>query len=145
MTRTKSMSMSMSMSKTFAHQRLDRAGSRRGETNMNIDRRGASRLAGLALVLAVVAPTSAWAQAPATMPLQGYLTDDSGEPIDASLTVGFGLYDRATGGSSLYTESQDVTFDRGFFTAHLGEEGDLDLALFRGHGTLFLAVTIGGE
>ncbi len=45
-------------------------------------------------------PGLALAQAPQLMPLQGYLTDDAGEPVDGDVEMIFAIYDMAEGGET---------------------------------------------
>lgn len=92
-----------------------------------------------------VLPAMASAQAPALMPVQGYLTDDAGAPIDGSTSMTFSLYDVATSGTALYTETQDVLVEDGYFTAYVGDVTTLDLATFRDNGTIYVGIAIGSD
>lgn len=100
-----------------------------------------SRLAAFAATL--LASAGAFAQAPSLVPVQGFLADNVGTPIDGTLVVGFRLYSAATGGALLYSEAPTITVTDGNFTALLGETVALDLALFRDE-TVYLGVIVGG-
>ncbi len=100
---------------------------------------------GSLIALALLAPRAhADAQAPAQIPIQGFLADDAGVPVDASPSFLFALYSSETGGAPIYTETQSVLIEGGFFTAYLGDASALDLAIFRDNGSLYLGVSIDG-
>ncbi len=71
------------------------------------------------LLAALFLPALATA-APDTLSHQGRLMDALGNPIDGSTPLAFALYATETGGTALWTESQSVVFDNGYFTATLG-------------------------
>ena len=62
----------------------------------------------------------AWAQAPAFIPVQGVLTDETGAALDGEVDVTFSLYESAEGGMPFFTEVITVVADDGLFTAYLG-------------------------
>lgn len=81
---------------------------------------------GMAMLLAPIHPAHAQtANPPDFMTYQGYLVDATGAALGATTpvnyTVVFRIYDRPTGGSSLWAESQTVTVDKGNFSVVLGE------------------------
>ncbi|HEY3353503.1 MAG TPA: tail fiber domain-containing protein [Polyangia bacterium] len=88
----------------------------------------------------------AHAAAPALLPVQGLLTDGAGAPLDGAHDLKFALFDAASVGNLLFTQSDaGVQIDRGRFIIYLGQGGTaLDLALFRDHAALWLEVTIDG-
>jgi hypothetical protein len=99
-----------------------------------------------ALVLVALAAGSAAAQtAPAQMPMQGFLADTAGAPIDQELTMVFSFYTTDTGGAALYTETQTVMVQDGYFNADIGTVMPLDLALFRDNGTVFVGIQVGAD
>jgi hypothetical protein len=96
------------------------------------------------LTLALLVGNQAFA-APGFLPVQGELTDDAGAPIDDALEVTFTLYEDAGGASSVWNETQVVDFERGSFTALLGDEKALDLSIFKDHPRgLWLGVRVKG-
>ena len=75
---------------------------------------------------------------------QGVALDSSGAPLNAATEVRFNLYDRPTGGASLWTETHEVTPVDGVFSVLLGsvhpiEPGDFD------SGDRWLELVVGGE
>ena len=76
-------------------------------------------------------PAAARAEAPPYLPIQGILMNAAGEMIDGEVDVIFGIYDAEAAGNALWTESQTIYVEDGFFTAYLGDITTLDLAIFR--------------
>lgn len=61
------------------------------------------------------------ADVPTMMQYQGYLTNESGEPLNDTLSMTFAIYDDSTDGNVIWTEIQtDVVIDNGLFTVLLG-------------------------
>ncbi len=88
----------------------------------------------------VVAAGESPAPIPTEINYQGYLTDDSGNPLDGSYTVVFSLYDQATGGDPLWKQESKVDVSAGLFSVllkHLGEENF--------SGDRFLGVQVGDD
>lgn len=82
------------------------------------------------------------AEPPPLLPVQGYLTNDAGDPLDGDVKVRFRLYAAATGGSALHDETQTVGVQDGHFTVYLGTEKALDLMLFADNGEVHLGLTV---
>ena len=51
---------------------------------------------------------------------QGYLTDSDGVPIEIPVTMVFSLYNVSTGGTALWSESQNVSVNNGIYSVILG-------------------------
>jgi hypothetical protein len=96
------------------------------------------------LVVALVAPT-ARADAPALVPVQGYLTDASGTPIEGATEMTFSLYTSELSTTPLYRETQMVDVRGGYFTAYIGDVRPIGLATFRDNGTLYVGVRVGAD
>ena len=79
------------------------------------------------------------------IPVQGELTDAGGQHVDGTLDVTFTLYAGETGSSVLWTETQEVTFHWGAFTAYLGEDTALPKTALQTDSPLMLGVTIVGD
>ncbi len=77
---------------------------------------------------------------------QGRLLDPgTGDPKpDGSYQMILRLYDAATGGSILWSETKDVAVSDGLFTTFLGDAVALDLSDFDGE-PLWLSVTVGAD
>ena len=75
-----------------------------------------------------------------TLSYQGHLLDADGNPVDAITTMTFSLYDQATSGTALWTQSGDVSVNEGLFTVYL----NVSPALFDGQGR-WLGVHVAGD
>ena len=86
-------------------------------------------------MLTVLIASLAYAAPP--VPYQGRVLDASGMPIEGTAPVTFAIYDRAVDvepvegeeppdNSPLWTESQTVTLNNGYFAVQLGLDNDLD-------------------
>src|SRR6185437_7776425 len=76
-----------------------------------------------AVLMALLAGSGAWAATnPTTQTLdfQGYLRDASGTEVNGPVTITFRIYNAATAGSQLWTETQALTVVNGSFFANLG-------------------------
>jgi hypothetical protein len=75
-----------------------------------------------------LAQPSAHAQAPDSISFEGFLTDDVGDPIDATgLGMTFTLYKNS---SSIWSEQQSVDVEAGVFSVYLGAATPLDTVSF---------------
>lgn len=100
-----------------------------------------------AITLAALAalPWVAEAEPPALLPVQGYLTDAGGAPINGSTAITFAIYDVVVGGAALHLEQQTVSVDRGTFTAYLGAgTTNLSLGIFTARD-LWLGIAVGAD
>lgn len=89
--------------------------------------------------------TAAALTVPGLISYQGRLLDDVGDPVpDGPYTLTVGLYDVATGGAPLWTETKSVTVAGGLFTTLLGDTTALDLSVFDGRD-LWLGVQVGAD
>ncbi|MBN1874890.1 MAG: hypothetical protein JXA33_11725 [Anaerolineae bacterium] len=77
---------------------------------------------------------------------QGRLTDPgTGEAVaDGAYSMTFSLYDVASEGTALWTETKNVTVQRGIFSTALGDTTALDTSLFNGQG-LWLSIAVQGD
>src|SRR4051812_1382675 len=95
-----------------------------------------SRTAKLALFLLLIAALPSLAFCQSTVPLKiranGTLLDSSAEPISAgTVSVTFSTYSAQTGGTALWTETQNVAVDaQGKYTVVLGATGSVPANLF---------------
>ncbi|NBC19104.1 MAG: hypothetical protein GVY18_17515 [Bacteroidetes bacterium] len=101
------------------------------------------RLAGavlLLLILGTALPTQA--QSPATLSYQGYL-EDGGTPVDdGNATLTFRLFDAATGGSPLWSETHNgVDVEGGLFEVTLGAVNPINSLEF--YRPLWVEVEVG--
>ena len=94
----------------------------------------------LSVGAAVLASGLAWAQVPGTIGFSGRLLSAAGEPVGGLAQVTFTLYDAATGGSSLWTQTQEVALAEGFYSVHRGKPFFAPLTEFMSSGKVILAV-----
>ena len=84
-----------------------------------------TRLSILSVALILNGALTAVEAPPERMTYQGFLADANGVPIGnttpANYTIVFRVYDASQGGSSLWSEQQVVTVDKGLFSVILGE------------------------
>jgi hypothetical protein len=81
-------------------------------------------------------------QVPHKLNYQGFLTDLASQPINASPSMVFKLYNVASGGSALYTETQTVTVSNGNFDVAIGSITPLNLPF---DVPYYLGVTVAGD
>ena len=95
----------------------------------------------LSLTLVVLfSALTVMAQIPQTISYQGVLTDTEGTKVaDDDYPILFTLYNVATGGSPLWTETQTVTINDGIFNVMLGALNPLTLPFDEGY---WLGITI---
>ncbi len=83
--------------------------------------------------------------APQQVNFQGLLLDSSGVPVNGLVDMSFTLYDAATGGTSLWTETHvDVDVIDGVYNLALGSTAPMSPALLAG-GNVHLEVEVDGE
>jgi hypothetical protein len=87
---------------------------------------------------------SAAGAVPNLLTQQGRLFDKSGQPVTGATNFILTLYDAATGGTSLWTETQTITLDSGYFSIRLGEIQALPPGLFDG-AAKYLGVRVGTD
>jgi hypothetical protein len=85
---------------------------------------------------------SANAAIPQTINYQGLLTDSGGNPLsDSTYSVTFTIYDMASGGTNLWTETQNVSTMDGLFTVNLGAVNAISEGIFS-DSSRFLGVKV---
>ncbi len=94
------------------------------------------------LALALLLPATALA-IPMQLTHQGRLFDNTGGALDGSHDVSLTLYDAPSTGTNLWSETQTVTFDNGYYTLMLGADSSnaLDASTFDGD-SVFLGIAI---
>lgn len=105
------------------------------------------------VVFAAAAAVAAWLgasgpvqaqMAPAVLPLQGFLTDGAGTPIDGDISLRINLYDSEVATTDIFTETQTVMVDEGHFVVYVGDVTTLDLAIFRDNSEVWVGLAIDG-
>jgi hypothetical protein len=111
------------------------------------------------LILFIVAPYGASGQAantdaeslsavPSVLRIGGSLKDAGGTPRSGTVEVTFGVYDQATGGTSLWQETRTLQLDaRGGYSVLLGANaaGGIPVEVFRSGQQRWLSVQVTGE
>lgn len=76
---------------------------------------------------------------------QGRLIDKAtSKPVTGMVSITFTIYDAPTAGTSLWTETQSITLDDGYFSARLGETTPIPATVFDGK-VRHLGVTVGTD
>ena len=102
------------------------------------------KTAKLILVVLVLCFASSAFAVPTVISHQGRVLSSNGEPMSGVTGITFKLFSGATGGSALWTQSMDVTFDDGHYSVVLGPgTPSLSTDFFDG-SDLYLEVTIDG-
>ncbi len=84
------------------------------------------------------------AQAPTIISYQGFLTGSDGNPMDGTVNLQFELYTAETGGSALWSETQNnVSVSNGYFSVMLGSVTPISASDFNG-SERWLQVTVDG-
>lgn len=99
----------------------------------------------IAAALLTLATSAASANAPALLPMQGYLTNGAGAPLNGSYNIRFRLYPTSLGGTPLFEETPSVFVDNGYFTVYLGDTIALPLTLFQNNSTVYVGVRVGND
>lgn len=104
-------------------------------------RSGLFRAAVVGALISLFQP--AMGAAPATMAYQGYLTSSAGTPVNGTVAIAFRLYAAATGGTAIWTETQNVPVANGLYSVVLGAASSLAGLPF--DQPYWLGVTIGTD
>ena len=97
----------------------------------------------VSLMISVVGISTAGAdEIPAVYPIQGFLTDDEGQPIDGEVDIRFRLYE---GDDVHHQEIVAVQVSQGSFLHYLGEEETLDPEFFAQFSSLELGIKVGTD
>ncbi|HVZ37562.1 MAG TPA: hypothetical protein VG963_34310, partial [Polyangiaceae bacterium] len=91
--------------------------------------------------LTLMSARASAATVPQVLTEQGRLVSSGGRTVDGTLSFRFALYDAATGGTALWTETQMVTLSDGVFAAQLGSVNPIPITVFDGNSR-YLGVTV---
>ncbi len=106
---------------------------------------GANLCAAALLSGGLLMASTATAQVPGRLPLQGTLYDLDGEAIDGTLPVIFTLYADSDGLDTLWSDTMNVPFVGGIFTAYLGAGEPVDPILFAQYPQVFVGIAVDGD
>jgi hypothetical protein len=93
---------------------------------------------------ALVVSAPAHAAVPASLTQQGRLFDPAGAPLNGTVTVRFSVYASASGGAALWTETQALALDEGYFSAQLGATTPFPASLWDG-ATRWVGTQVGTD
>jgi len=85
-----------------------------------------------------------YATVPQLINYQGYLTDAVGNPINGNRTIQFKIYNSATEGTTLWSETQNVSITEGFFSVLLGSVKPIQPPIFNNSET-YLELKVGDD
>lgn len=85
-----------------------------------------------------------FASIPGQINYQGVLKDSAGNPLTGTYTMTFALYDTASGGSAIWSETQSVSVEAGLYNIQLGSNTALSSSVFDG-STKYLGVKVGAD
>lgn len=95
------------------------------------------------LVLLTFSGAALWAQIPPRMNYQGFLNDPStGDPTTGEQSMTFAIYATPAGGTALWSETQVVTVNEGYFSTELGRVNPIAPNLFFTSSELYLGVKV---
>ncbi|MBN2058087.1 MAG: hypothetical protein JW782_04780 [Candidatus Saganbacteria bacterium] len=98
----------------------------------------------LCFLLSTILVASSLASVPGQISYQGILKDSAGSPLTGSYSMTFTLYDAASGGTSVWTETQSVSVEAGLYNIQLGSVSTLSASVFNG-STRYLGVKVGSD
>jgi hypothetical protein len=93
---------------------------------------------------AAVTAGAAGAAVPPGLTEQGRLFDTAGSPLQGTVSLTFTLWDAPTGGSALWTETQVVPLDAGYFSTQLGAVTPIPTSLWNG-SPRHLGIQVGAD
>src|SRR2546430_1076314 len=102
---------------------------------------------GAAVAAVALWSVSALAAVPATLTQQGRILDKDGAPVSSKVAITFTIYNdptKSAAANTLWTETQNISLDDGYFSAQLGAETAIPDGLFDGT-VLYLGVTVGSD
>lgn len=104
---------------------------------------------GLSFGAAMIVPLSSSAAPPPVavpnfLTQQGRLLDNTGAPVSGAPMFVFTIYADSAGATKLWTETQSITLDSGFFSTTLGSVTALTPGLFDGT-TRYLGIKVGSD
>ncbi len=95
------------------------------------------------LILNAILVSSAAGEVPQVLSYQGNLQDQGGNPVDGTISTTLHIFDEETGGTPLWSETQDVVYAAGFFSVELGNQTPLPDEVF--NPERYLTLEIAGE
>lgn len=82
---------------------------------------------------------------PYRMNYQGYLTDNLGNPINGTVSMGISIWTASSGGTQLWSETQNVTVQNGLFNVILGVVSSIPYSIFEPGQSRWLQLVANGQ
>jgi hypothetical protein len=98
----------------------------------------------LLLPALLAVPAAAAAAVPGSLTEQGRLFDPAGAPLGGTVSITFAIYAGPTGGVALWSETQAITLDAGYFSAQLGAGVSFPAGLWDGSAR-YLGIQVGAD
>ena len=95
-------------------------------------------------VASLLLSSLAFAQVPETLGYQGLVLKSDGTPVTGLQSITFSLFASETGGTALWTETQQLGLSNGFYATQLGSVTPIPASVLDG-SVLSLEVSIGNE
>jgi len=101
---------------------------------------------GVGLFVAFLA-ASVLADVPHVVNYQGKLADKNSKPVNATVSMTFGLYYVSAGGASAFTETQNVIVTNGIYSVLIGSAtaGGVPTSIFSAGADVYLNIVVAGE
>jgi hypothetical protein len=99
---------------------------------------------GFSFGTALVLPASALPPVPNFLTQQGRLMDNTGAPVSGAPAFVFTIYADSAGTTTLWTETQTITLDSGYFSTTLGSVTPITATVFDG-STRYLGIKVGSD
>src|SRR3989338_9364671 len=101
------------------------------------------KIAIISIIFSILSLSLSIAAIPSVINYQGKLTDPNGNPLTGSYNFVFKIYDVSTGGTALWSETQNnVVVTNGIFTTMLGSSTAINLAF---NSQYYFEVAVNGE
>jgi hypothetical protein len=105
------------------------------------------RLAAAAILAntAVLTPLAVQAAPPAGLTEQGRLFDNTGNPLNATVSLTLSIYAGLSGGTAVWTETQaSVTLDEGYFSIEVGSVMPIPQSVWTG-ATMYVGIAVNAD
>lgn len=96
------------------------------------------------LVIVSLLPLAVAYAVPNLISYQGVLNDKDGVPLSSTVSMTFRIYDVATGGNAVWSETQNVQVSDGLFNVKLGSVQQLPSSVFM-QDTLYLGIQVASD
>lgn len=97
-----------------------------------------------AILILILSVASGHAQIPQLINYQAMLTQPDGTPISGTRSILFSLYNTETGGTALWSETQDVSITDGLFSTLLGSVTPIPYSIFN-NNSIYLELKVGSD